>query len=71
MYNINKQLPPILEPYRFLIEATIKPYLELALIPDENLTWWQSKFPGRQKSRGGFPYLPKGFDYPKTPEGEY
>ena len=71
MYNINKQFPPILEPYCFLIEATIKPYLELALIPDENLTWWQSKFPGRQKSQESFPYLPKGFDYPKTAEGEY
>lgn len=71
MHELNKPLPPILERYRDRIEATIKPYLSINLIPDENLTRWQSKFSGREKSRGGFPYLPKGFDYPKTPDGEY
>jgi uncharacterized protein YwqG len=40
-------------------------------VPDENLTWWQSKFPGIKKVKGAFPYLPKGYDYPKTPDGEY
>ena len=70
-YAIKEDLPPILERYRDRIEATIKPYLSLDLIPDENLTLWQSKFAGREKSPGGFPYLPKGFDYPQTSDGEY
>ncbi|MGK7919370.1 MAG: YwqG family protein [Trichodesmium sp.] len=70
-YVIKEVMPEILEPYRTKIEATIKPYLEINLVANENLTWWQSKFPGRKKSKGGFPYLPKGYDYPKTPEGEY
>ncbi|MEQ8974015.1 MAG: pentapeptide repeat-containing protein [Coleofasciculus sp. C1-SOL-03] len=70
-YLIREVMPAILERYRDRIEATIKPYLELKLIPDQNLTWWQSKFPGKEKSRGGFPYLPKGFEYPKTPDGKY
>jgi len=64
-------MPAILERYRDRIEATIKPYLELKLIPDQNLTWWQSKFAGWQNRKGGFPYLPKGVDYPKTPDGNY
>ncbi|WP_413167301.1 YwqG family protein [Capilliphycus salinus ALCB114379] len=69
--KIKEDLPAILERYRDRIEATIKPYLSLNLTPDENLTWWQSKFAGREKSPGGFPYLPKGFDYPQTSDGEY
>ena len=71
MYKINRQLPTILECYRDRIEATIKPYLSLDPIPNENLTWWQSKFPGRKKSRSELPYLPKEVDYPKTSDGEY
>ncbi len=70
-YVIREVMPAILERYRDRIEATIKPYLELKLIPDQNLTWWQSKFAGWQNSKGGFPYLPKGVDYPKTPDGDY
>jgi len=70
-YVIREVMPAILERYRDRIEATIKPYLELKLIPDQNLTWWQSKFAGWQNSRSGFPYLPKGVDYPKTPDGDY
>ena len=70
-YAIKEDLPPILERYRDRIEATIKPYLSLDLIPDENLTLWQSKFAGREKSPGGFPYLPKEFNYPQTSDGEY
>ena len=70
-YVIREVMPAILERYRDRIEATIKPYLELKLIPDQNLTGWQSKFAGWQSSRGGFPYLPKGVDYPKTPDGDY
>jgi len=70
-YLIREVMPAILERYRDKIEATIKPYLEINLVANENLTWWQSKFPGIKKSKGGFPYLPKGYDYPKTPDGEY
>lgn len=70
-YVITEVMPAILERFREEIQATIKPHLEIYLVPDENLTWWQSKFAGRKKSQGGFPYLPKGYDYPKTPDGEY
>ncbi|NEQ95218.1 MAG: DUF1963 domain-containing protein [Cyanothece sp. SIO2G6] len=71
MGNLKQSLPPILEPYRDRIEATIKPYLGIQLVPDDTLTWWSSKFPGKQISRAGLPYLPKGMSYPQTPEGEY
>ena len=70
-YLIREVMPAILEPYREKIEATIKPYLEINLVANENLTWWQSKFPGMKNSKGGCPYLPKGYDYPKTPDGKY
>ncbi|MEQ8461947.1 YwqG family protein [Coleofasciculus sp. E1-EBD-02] len=71
MSNLKQPLPPILEPYGDRIEATIKPYLDIRLVPDDTLTWWNSKFPGGQISRAGLPYLPKGMSYPQTPEGEY
>ncbi|MDY7007590.1 MAG: pentapeptide repeat-containing protein [Cyanobacteriota bacterium] len=70
-YVIAEVMPAILERYREEIQATIKPHLEINLVPDENLTWWQSKFAGSKKSKGEFPYLPKGYEYPKTPDGEY
>jgi|GEM_PF-183406 len=70
-YAIAEVMPAILERFREEIQATIKPHLAIYLVPDENLTWWQSKFAGMKKSKGGFPYLPKGYDYPKTPDGEY
>ncbi|MEQ8461948.1 pentapeptide repeat-containing protein [Coleofasciculus sp. E1-EBD-02] len=70
-YVIRKVMPAILEPYRDRIEATAKPYLGIHLVPDDTLTWWNSKFPGEQISRAGLPYLPKGMSYPQTPEGEY
>jgi uncharacterized protein YwqG len=50
-------LSPELEKYRDRIEATIKPYIEIAIENNERSNWWQSKF-------GGLPYLPKGFEYP-------
>jgi uncharacterized protein YwqG len=55
---------PELEKYRDRIEATIKPYIEITLENNDKPDWYQSKF-------GGLPYLPKNFEYPKTPTGEY
>ncbi|NES81899.1 MAG: DUF1963 domain-containing protein [Moorea sp. SIO2B7] len=61
--KLDLKLSRDLKKYRKQIEATIKPYLEIKPTPHDKTTWWQSKF-------GGFPYLPKGFDYPKTADGE-
>jgi len=58
------ELPLKLEPFRTKIEATIEPYVEIQTHLTTEATLWQSKF-------AGLPYLPKGFDYPKTPEGDY
>jgi uncharacterized protein YwqG len=63
-YKLNVELSSKLEEFREKIEATIKPYIEITLENNEEPTWWQSKF-------GGLPYLPKGFAYPTTPEGNY
>ena len=57
-------LPPGLEQFRSKLEATVKPYVEIETHLTRNVSLWQSKF-------AGFPYLPKNFDYPKTPEGDY
>ncbi|MDZ8187075.1 MAG: YwqG family protein [Nostoc sp. ChiSLP02] len=57
-------IPPELEPYRDRIEATIRPFIEIRIENNDRVDWWQIKF-------GGLPYLPKGFDYPKSSEGEY
>ncbi|MDY7023352.1 MAG: YwqG family protein, partial [Cyanobacteriota bacterium] len=70
-FVISNTMPAILEKYRDRIEATIKPYLTLNLVENENLTRWQSKCAGWENSSGNFPYLPKGFDYPQTADGEY
>ena len=63
-YNLECSLSPELEMYRDRIEATIKPYIEIQTQNNDDVNWWQSKF-------GGFPYLPKGFEYPKTCDGKY
>ncbi|MEG4863866.1 MULTISPECIES: YwqG family protein [unclassified Microcoleus] len=63
-YKLEFPLSPELEKYRDRIEATIKPYIEIKIQNDDRLNLWQSKF-------GGLPYLPKGFEYPKTPDGKY
>lgn len=62
--KLNVELSTELEPYRSLIETTIKPYIKIQLTNNNKPTWWQSKF-------GGFPYLPRDFDYPKSNDGEY
>ena len=63
-YKLDVKLSKELEPYRSAIEATIKPYIKIELTNNNKPTWWQSKF-------GGLPYIPKGFDYPKSYDGEY
>jgi len=63
-YKLECSLSPELEKYRDRIEATIKPYLEIQTQNNDDVNWWQSKF-------GGFPYLPKGFEYPKSCDGKY
>ncbi|MEG4912907.1 YwqG family protein [Microcoleus sp. B7-D4] len=63
-YKLEFPLSPELEKYRDRIEATIKPYIEIQTQNNDDVNWWQSKF-------GGFPYLPKGFEYPKTADGKY
>ncbi|MEG3928055.1 MULTISPECIES: DUF1963 domain-containing protein [unclassified Microcoleus] len=63
-YKLECPLSPELEKYRDRIEATIKPYIEIQTQNNDEVNWWQSKF-------GGLPYLPKGFEYPKTCDGKY
>lgn len=63
-YKLEFPLSPELEKYRDRIEATIKPYIEIQTQNNDDVNWWQSKF-------GGLPYLPKGFEYPKTADGKY
>lgn len=63
-YKLDVELSPELEVYRDKIEATIQPYIEIKLTDNDKPTWWQSKF-------GGLPYLPKGFEYPKSINGDY
>lgn len=63
-YKLDVPLSSELENYRDRIEATIKPYIEIKIKNNDRISWWQSKF-------GGFPYLPKGFEYPKSPNGDY
>ena len=63
-YKLEFPLSPELEKYRDRIEATIKPYIEIQTQNNDDVNWWQSKF-------GGVPYFPKGFEYPKTPDGKY
>ncbi|GAB4531539.1 MAG: YwqG family protein [Pleurocapsa sp.] len=63
-YKLDIELSAELEPYRSAIAATIKPYIKIELTNNNKPTWWQSKF-------GGLPYLPKGFKYPKSDDGEY
>lgn len=63
-YKLEFPLSPELEKYRDRIEATIKPYIEIQTQNNDSVNWWSSKF-------GGLPYLPKGFEYPKTAGGKY
>jgi uncharacterized protein YwqG len=60
----NLDLPSGLEQFRSRLEATVKPYVEIKTHLTREVSLWQSKMLG-------FPYLPKNFDYPRTPEGDY
>ncbi|MBE9160552.1 DUF1963 domain-containing protein [Nodosilinea sp. LEGE 06152] len=58
------ELPPELEQFRSRIEKTVKPCVDIHTQLTRDTTLWQSKFLG-------LPYLPKSFEYPKDPEGNY
>ncbi len=57
-------LPPVFEPYREQLAATVKPYIQIQTQVTQTATLWQSKFLG-------LPYLPKSISPPKTPAGDY
>ena len=57
------KLPNQLETLRKELEATQKAYLKITPSFSNTLTLWESKF-------GGYPYFPKGLDYPKSTEGK-
>lgn len=59
------QLPKEFEPYRTQFEASAIEYIRVMATPmaEEELSLTQSKF-------GGYPYMPTGFKYPTTSEGE-
>lgn len=56
-------LPDELLVYKKNIEATVKPFIEIKTKAKNNLLLWQSKF-------GGFPFFPKGLQYPKDSKGQ-
>ena len=57
------ELPSELSTYQQSIEATLKQSIEIALIPENKMSLWQSKV-------GGEPYLPLGIEYPQSIDGE-
>ncbi|MEM9542844.1 MAG: YwqG family protein [Cyanobacteria bacterium P01_E01_bin.42] len=63
-YKFTEELPDLLEAERAKIESTLQPYLAIEPKLVSEATQTQSKF-------GGFPYLPKNAEYPKTPDGNY
>ena len=63
-YKLDVELSEKLKPYQSAIEATIKPYIKIQLTDNALPTLWQSKL-------GDLPYMPKGFEYPKSNDGEY
>ena len=58
------ELTPKFKKYEDYFIKTIKPYIKITPEDSSNLELWQSKF-------GGFPYLPKGVEYPKNSNGDY
>lgn len=63
MTNQKLVLPIGLEPLRARIEATVKPAVKITAELHVQNSFLGSTF-------GGFPYLPKGFEYPKDTNGE-
>lgn len=56
-------LPSELLIYKDKIESTIKPFIEIQAKAEDNLRLSQSKF-------SGFPYFPKGLQYPTDSKGQ-
>jgi uncharacterized protein YwqG len=61
--EIKLELTENLEKFRENIESTIKPFIKITAQENKNISLWKSKF-------GGFPYFPKGMDYPKDTNGQ-
>jgi uncharacterized protein YwqG len=57
------QLPSELSAFRPQFEATSQKYIRVKAQPSGNTSLWQSKV-------GGIPYMPKGIDFPCTPDGQ-
>lgn len=60
---VSLDLPLGLEKFRSRFATTVEPYIDIQTRSTRKTTLWQSKF-------AGFPYLPKSFEYPVTPEGD-
>lgn len=58
------ELPAELEPFREKLESTIQPFIRLKSELVATCSPWASKI-------AGFPYLPKGLEYPKDEEGKF
>ena len=56
-------LSAVFKPYQEKISATLKPAATMSLVPQQELSLWQSKV-------GGQPYLPLETAYPKDSEGQ-
>lgn len=56
-------LSAVFKPYQEKISATLKPAAAMSLVPQQELSLWQSKV-------GGQPYLPLETAYPKDSEGQ-
>ena len=56
------ELPVALSPFKDKIQATVKPTIEMTLVPATDLTLWESRV-------GGIPYLPLSHDYPLDSRG--
>lgn len=62
--SIESQFPKFLKPYKEEIFSKIKEFINLKLSPsEEELPVWQSNVNGK-------PYIPLGFNYPKTTSGK-
>lgn len=61
--RVSMAISPKFKPYEDYFIKTIKPYIKITPVADSDTELWQSKF-------GGFPYLPKEFEYPKNIKGD-
>lgn len=59
-----KEINLLINKIKYKFEKTKREYIAIKANPTKSLNLWDSKF-------GGFPYLPKDTEYPKTPSGEY